>query len=102
MRPWVALVGYIYECIEQLSIGKAAIGSHCGFEHGRAALAGAGRSELGVEFLLKKPFTLSQNTELMLGLGPESVRTTFNGVRTTQHAAEFLLDFQFWQTRNIG
>jgi hypothetical protein len=65
-------------------------------------LTGAGRSELGFEFLLKKPFTLSQNTELMLGLGPEVVRTTVNGVRTTPHSAEYLLDFQFWQTRNIG
>jgi hypothetical protein len=65
-------------------------------------LAGAGRRELGFEFLLKKPFTLSQNMELMFGLGPEVVRTTINGVRTTQHAAEFVLDFQYWQTRNFG
>jgi hypothetical protein len=65
-------------------------------------LAGAGRTELGFEFLLKKPFTLSQNMELMVGLGPEITRTTIRGVRTTQHAAEALLDFQYWLNRNFG
>jgi hypothetical protein len=71
-------------------------------EAGIARLITAGRAETGFDVLFKKPFTLTQTAELMIGLGPEVTQTTVNGVRATSHAVEFALDLMVWPTKNIG
>jgi hypothetical protein len=71
-------------------------------EAGAARLATAGRTELGFDVLFKKPFSLTQTAELMIGLGPEVTRTTGNGERVTSHAVEFALDLMVWPTKHVG
>jgi hypothetical protein len=57
----------------------------------------SGRSgEWNTDLLFKKPFTLSDKVEFMIGIGP-SWSFTSEG---TKVAAEFALDFMFWPTRD--
>lgn len=53
-----------------------------------------GRGEWGTDLLFKKPFTLSDKLEFMVGIGPQ---WTFSR-EGTQTGAEFALDFMFWPT----
>lgn len=64
-------------------------------EVGGAKLFRRGRSEFENEVVFRKPFTLSETTEMMIGLGPMwSKATGENGkVGTT-----FVADFMFWQS----
>lgn len=71
-------------------------------EFGLTTLATAGRTEMSGDLLFKKPFRLSPTIEFMIGAGP-SISKTLNGVdRTTSISPEFVLDFMFWPTKNIG
>lgn len=52
--------------------------------------------EWDVDFLFKKPWTLSKKLEFMIGAGPEWVRNTKNGITSNSASAESVLDFMFW------
>jgi hypothetical protein len=63
-------------------------------EVGAARMFHRDGSEWDTDILFKKPFTLSDKVEFMVGVGPQ---WTFSreGTRT---GAEFALDFMFWPT----
>jgi hypothetical protein len=58
------------------------------------------RTEWDADLLFKKPFTLSDKLEFMVGVGPQ---WTFSR-EGTQTGAAFALDFMFWPTadRKLG
>ena len=58
---------------------------------------GNGHTELDTDVLFKKPFTLSNKLEFMIGAGPQW-SYTING--PGKIGAEFALDFMFWPTRD--
>ena len=53
-------------------------------------------SEWSVDFLLKKPWDLTQTIEFMVGIGPEWTHTRPNGLGINSLAGEVVLDFMFW------
>jgi hypothetical protein len=65
-------------------------------EAGVSTLFGGGPTEWSPDLLFKKPFTLSDKVEFMVGVGPEW-RFTRDG---TKLAGEAALDFMFWPTRD--
>jgi hypothetical protein len=69
-------------------------------EAGAARMIHGGKGEWDTDLLFKKPFTLSSQTEFMVGVGPQ---WTFSH-GSTQTGAEFALDFMFWPTadRKVG
>jgi len=56
-------------------------------------------TEWGLDFLLKKPWTLSDKKEFMLGIGPEWIHTNAYGIKMDSVAAEVVPDFMFWSSR---
>jgi hypothetical protein len=66
-------------------------------EIGTAPLFGHGRPEWDTDVLFKKPFTLSDKVEFMVGAGPHWSQPT-NGAGKL--GAEFALDFMFWPTKD--
>jgi hypothetical protein len=56
-------------------------------------------TEWSVDFLFKKPWTLSEKKEFMLGVGPEWVHTNAYGVKTNSVAVEVAPDFMFWSSK---
>ena len=62
-------------------------------EIGTGPLFASGATDWSTDILFKKPFTLSNTAELMVGAGP-AFDTTFGG--TTKIGVEFALDFMFW------
>lgn len=56
-------------------------------------------TEWGVDLLFKKPWTLSEKTEFMLGVGPEWIHTNEFGVKQDSLGAEVVPDFMFWPSR---
>jgi len=62
-------------------------------EIGTGPLFASGTTDWSTDILFKKPFDLSNTTELMVGAGP-SFDSTFGG--TTKTGIEFALDFMFW------
>ena len=71
-------------------------------EYGLTALSGAGRRSLEADILLKKPFRFSDTAEFMVGAGPTLERKLGGDGRSTAHGVEFVLDFMFWPTRQVG
>jgi len=65
-------------------------------EAGASTLFGGGQTEWSTDFLFKKPFTLSEKVEFMVGVGPEWTFTRDG----TKIAGEAALDFMFWPTRD--
>jgi hypothetical protein len=53
-------------------------------------------TEWGIDLLFKKPWTLSEKAEFMIGVGPEWIHTDANGVKTNSPAVEVVPDFMFW------
>jgi hypothetical protein len=53
-------------------------------------------TEWDTDLLLKKPWTISQKMEFMLGVGPEWIHTRASGVTTNSLGGEVVLDFMFW------
>lgn len=53
-------------------------------------------TEWDTDLLFKKPWTLSEKAELMIGLGPEWIHTRSFGVSTNALGGEVALDFMFW------
>jgi hypothetical protein len=70
-------------------------------EVGTAALFGNARTEWDRDILFKKPFTLSDKVEFMVGAGPQWSQPV-NGAGKL--GAEFALDFMFWPApdRKLG
>ena len=66
-------------------------------EIGTAPLFGNGHTEWDTDILFKKPFTLSDKVEFMIGAGPQWSQT-LNGAG--KFGAEFALDFMFWPTKD--
>jgi hypothetical protein len=56
-------------------------------------------TEWSIDLLFKKPWTLSDKAEFMLGVGPEWIHTNACGVRMDSVAAEVAPDFMFWPSR---
>jgi hypothetical protein len=67
-------------------------------EVGTTPLFGRQGSEWDTDVLFKKPWTLSEKVEFMVGVGPEWIHTRENGVTTNSLGGEFVLDFMFWPT----
>jgi hypothetical protein len=53
-------------------------------------------TEWDVDLLFKKPWTLSNKAEFMVGVGPEWVHVTKNRVTRNSLSGEAVLDFMFW------
>jgi hypothetical protein len=53
-------------------------------------------TEWDTDLLFKKPWTLSRKAEFMLGVGPEWIHRTENGVTTNSVGGELAADFMFW------
>jgi hypothetical protein len=59
-----------------------------------------GQTEWDSDFLLKKPFDLSESLEFMAGAGPEWEHTIRHGATTDAVGAEAALDFMYWPRRD--
>lgn len=53
-------------------------------------------AEWDTDVLFKKPWTLSEKVEFMLGVGPEWIHTKAYGVTMNSVGGEVVLDFMFW------
>ena len=56
-------------------------------------------TEWSVDLLFKKPWTLSDKNEFMIGVGPEWIHANAFGVKQDSVAAEVAPDFMFWFSR---
>ena len=56
-------------------------------------------TEWSVDLLFKKPWTLSETKEVMLGIGPEWIHSNANGIRMNSVAGEIVPDFMFWSSK---
>jgi hypothetical protein len=68
-------------------------------EAGVSPMFSPGRTEWQMDFLFKKPFTLSDQVEFMPGVGPEWDHAVAGGRTTDSVSAEAALDFMFWPER---
>ena len=55
-------------------------------------------TEWSVDLLFKKPWTLSNKIEFMLGIGPEWIHTNSFGRKMNSVGAEVAPDFMFWSS----
>jgi|SRR5579863_784360 len=53
-------------------------------------------TEWDTDLLFKKPWTLSEKMEFMIGVGPEWIHTRADGASTNALGGEGVLDFMFW------
>lgn len=81
-----------------VAVEKTVVDEWLELEVGVTHLNTAGRGQLGVDFLFKKPFDLSPRAELMVGLGPQLSRQLDGDERGTSLGLEFVLDLMFWPT----
>jgi len=65
-------------------------------EAGTSPLFRRHSTEWDTDLLFKKPWTLSEKVEFMLGVGPEWVYMKQYGRTTNSVGAEAVLDFMFW------
>ena len=56
-------------------------------------------TEWSIDLLFKKPWTISETKEFMLGIGPEWIHTNAYGRKTNSIAAEVAPDFMFWSSK---
>jgi hypothetical protein len=70
-------------------------------EIGIGALRADGQTEIPVDVLFKKPWSISPKMEFMAGVGPEVINTT-RGVGQTHWGISAVVDFMFWPKRNVG
>ena len=56
-------------------------------------------TEWTVDLLFKKPWTLSEKREFMLGVGPEWIHTNAFGIKTNSVGIGVAADFMFWSSR---
>jgi hypothetical protein len=69
-------------------------------EAGVAPLFSRGQTEWDVDLLFKKPFTLSNSVEFMVGAGPTWSHVVSRGRHSDSVGAEAALDFMFWPTKS--
>jgi hypothetical protein len=55
-------------------------------------------TEWDTDLLFKKPWTLSEKVEFMVGIGPEWIHSREYGVTTNSLGGEVVLDFMFWHS----
>ncbi|MEG9434720.1 hypothetical protein JAO29_00780 [Edaphobacter sp. HDX4] len=55
-------------------------------------------TEWDADFLFKKPWTLTNKAEFMIGVGPGWARLTQNGKTRDSFSGEVAVDFMFWPT----
>jgi len=65
-------------------------------EAGVTSLFSRHSSEWDADLLFKKPWSLSNRVEFMIGVGPEWAHTRANGIARNSIAGEAVLDFMFW------
>ena len=65
-------------------------------EAGTSALFRRHSTEWDTDLLFKKPWTLSEKVEFMVGAGPEWINTRAYGVTSNSLGGEVVLDFMFW------
>lgn len=65
-------------------------------ETGISPLFRPGQTEWQADLLFKKPFTINEHVEFMIGAGPQLSYATAGG--GTQIASEFALEWMFWPT----
>ena len=65
-------------------------------EGGVTTLFSRGQTEWDADFLFKKPYTLSDTVEFMIGVGPQWAHTVIHGTTSDEVAGEAVLDFMFW------
>ena len=68
-------------------------------EAGVTPLFRAHSTEWSIDVLFKKPWTLSETKEFMLGIGPEGIHSNAFGVKTNSVAVEAAPDFMFWSSK---
>lgn len=56
-------------------------------------------TEWSIDLLFKKPWTLSDKMEFMLGVGPEWIHTNAYGIKMDSVAVEVAPDLMFWPSR---
>jgi hypothetical protein len=56
-------------------------------------------TEWSVDLLFKKPWTISDKMEFMLGIGPEWIHTNAYGIKMNSVGAEIAPDFMFWSAK---
>ena len=56
-------------------------------------------TEWSVDCLFKKPWTISDKMEFMLGIGPEWIHSNAYGVKMNSVGAEVASDFMFWPAK---
>lgn len=72
-------------------------------EAGVTSLFSRHSTEWSTDLLFKKPWTVSNQAEFMLGAGPEWIHTNAFGTKTDSVAVEVAPDFMFWRsTRRFG
>jgi hypothetical protein len=67
-------------------------------ETGISPLFRPGQTEWQADLLFKKPFTINEHVEFMIGVGPQLSYATAGG--GTQIASEFALEWMFWPTKD--
>jgi hypothetical protein len=65
-------------------------------EAGTSPLFRRHSTEWDTDLLFKKPWTLSEKVEFMIGVGPEWIHTRAYGVTTNSLGGAAVLDFMFW------
>ena len=56
-------------------------------------------TEWGIDLLFKKPWTLSDTKEVMLGIGPEWIHSNSYGAKINSVGGEIVPDFMFWASK---
>jgi hypothetical protein len=56
-------------------------------------------TEWSIDLLFKKPWSLSDTKEFMLGVGPEWIHTNAYGMKMNSVGVEVVPDFMFWSSR---
>ena len=56
-------------------------------------------TEWSMDFLFKKPWTLSDRKEFMIGVGPEWIHSNAYGFKMNSVAVEVAPDFMFWLSK---
>ena len=55
-------------------------------------------TEWSIDLLFKKPWTLSDKAEFMLGIGPEWIHANSHGIKMNSVGLEVAPDFMFWDS----
>lgn len=87
-----------------LAVETTTIENWLELEAGITPFFSRGQTEWDADLLFKKPYTLSETVEFMIGVGPSWSHTLRGGQATDSVGAEAALDFMFWpwEGRKIG